>query len=242
MGAAAGRRRSRSRLPAVKPSSPTAHRSVFATATSRDASEYSLSVFDGFNHLPNIEAVAAPQPGAITLVRSYPTMRSYGGDVAVPTPWFTVKGEAAYSSSDTPATDDYVLYVIQLERQSGEWNFFGGYAGEVVTTRRAVATFAPDRGLTRAIVARAGYTIDSNRSVAFEGAVRQNGDGLLLEGRVLAGARPALARHGQRRRHRRQPATTSRPVPIAILTSRSRFAIVSDVRDRSCCSRTTRAR
>ena len=140
--------------------------------------EYSLSVFDGFNHLPNIEAGAAPQPGAITLVRSYPTMRSYGGDVAVPTPWFTVKGEAAYSSSETPATDDYVLYVIQLERLSGEWNFSGGYAGEVVTTRRAVATFAPDRGLTRAIVARAGYTIDSNRSIAVEGAVRQDGEGL----------------------------------------------------------------
>ena len=31
------RHRSRSRLPAVKPSSPTAHRSVFATATSHDA-------------------------------------------------------------------------------------------------------------------------------------------------------------------------------------------------------------
>ena len=87
------------------------------------------------------------------------------------------KGEAAYSRSDTPATDDYVLYVIQLERLSGEWNFSGGYAGEVVTTRRAVATFAPDRGLTRAIVARAGYTIDSNRSIAVEGAVRQDGQG-----------------------------------------------------------------
>ena len=48
---------------------------------------------------------------------------------------------------------------------------------EVVTTRRAVATFAPDRGLTRAIVARAGYTIDSNRSIAVEGAVRQDGQG-----------------------------------------------------------------
>jgi hypothetical protein len=73
-------------------------------------------------------------------------MRSYGGDAAVPTPWFTVKGEAAYSSSDTPATDDYVLYVIQLERQSGEWSFSGGYAGEVVTARRAVATSRPTAG------------------------------------------------------------------------------------------------
>jgi len=140
--------------------------------------EYSVSVFDGFNHLPNIGATAGQQPGGITLTREYPTMRSYGADIAVPTPWFTVKGEAAFSTSDTPATDEYVLYVIQLERLSGEWQFAGGYAGEVVTARRAVASFAPDRGLTRAIVARAGYTLDANRSVAFEGAVRQDGGGV----------------------------------------------------------------
>jgi hypothetical protein len=139
--------------------------------------EYSVSVFDGFNHLPNIEVVPTLQPGRFGVIRRYPSMRSYGGDLAVPTGWFTIKGEGAYSTSDTPGTDDYVLYVIQLERQSGEWQFVGGYAGQVVTSRRAAATFAPDRGLTRAIVARAAYTIDPNRSVAFEGAVRQNGNG-----------------------------------------------------------------
>jgi hypothetical protein len=140
--------------------------------------EYSLSVFNGFNHLPNIELASDPQPGRFQLLRRYPAMRSYGGDAAVPTRYVTVKAEAAYSTSGTPGTDDYVLYVVQLERLSGEWQFAGGYAGEVVTARRAAATFAPDRGLTRSIVARAGYTIDSNRSVAFEGAARQNGRGV----------------------------------------------------------------
>jgi hypothetical protein len=139
--------------------------------------EYSFSFFDGFNHLPNIEAAPGPAPGTFELIRRYPTMRSYGGDAAVPTPWFTLKGEAAYSTSDTAGTDDYVLYVVQLERVSGEWQFAGGYAGEVVTARRAAATFAPDRGLTRSIVARAGYTIDPNRSIAIEGVARQNGQG-----------------------------------------------------------------
>jgi hypothetical protein len=43
-----------------------------------------------------------------------------------------------------------------------------GYAGEAV----------PDRGMTRSVVARASYTIDTARSVAFETAVRQNGDGV----------------------------------------------------------------
>ena len=38
--------------------------------------------------------------------------------------------------------------------------------------------FAPDRGLSRAVIARASYTLDPNRSVAFEGAARQNGRGV----------------------------------------------------------------
>jgi hypothetical protein len=160
-----------------------------------DRFEYSISIFNGFNHLPNFELAALPDAEApdhsalstspdslsravIGVRRVYPTMRSYGGDLAMPTRWFTIKGEAAYSTSGTPAADDYVLYVIQLERQTGEWQLVGGYAGEAVTRRRAVSTFAPDRGLTRAIIARAAYTIDSNRSVAFEGAARQNGRGV----------------------------------------------------------------
>jgi hypothetical protein len=105
-------------------------------------------------------------------------MRSYGGDAAVPMRWFSVKAEAAYSTSDTPATDDFVLYVIQLERQSGEWALVGGYAGEIVTARRAAAIFAPDRGLTRSILGRASYTIDPARSLTLESAVRQSGDGV----------------------------------------------------------------
>ena len=111
----------------------------------------------------------------------YPAIRTYGADVAVPTPWFTIKGETAYFTSSSPTTDEYVLYVIQLERQTGEWVFVGGYAGEAVTGRRAGLTFAPDRGTTRSIVGRASYTIDPNRSLAFETAVRQNGAGAYLK-------------------------------------------------------------
>ena len=44
------------------------------------------------------------------------------------------------------------------------------------------ATVAPDRGLTKTFLGRAGYTIDTNRSLAFESAVRENGDGLWLKG------------------------------------------------------------
>ena len=160
-----------------------------------DGYEYSLSFFNGFNHLANIEAVpafnadaaalaatagAAPPAGSalILIRRNFPAIRSYGADAVVPTKWFTIKGEAAYFTSSTPLTDEYVLYVVQLERQTGEWVIVAGYAGEMVTARRSTLTFAPDRGMTRSIVARASYTIDPVRSVAVEAAVRQNGDGV----------------------------------------------------------------
>ena len=128
--------------------------------------EYAASFFDGFNHLPTIDR------GLI-----YPAIRMYGADAAAPTRWLTIKAEAAYFTSSSIAADEYILYVVQIERQTGEWVLVGGYAGEAVTERRGSLTFAPDRGLTRSLVGRASYTLDVNRSIAFEGAFRQNGDG-----------------------------------------------------------------
>ncbi len=124
----------------------------------------------------------SPQPVPTAFVqRFYPQMRMYGGDAAVPLKPFTVKAEAAYFTSSTPQAGDYALYVLQLERMYGEWTFVGGYAGEVTTTARTAADFAPDRGLARAFLGRASYTIDTNRSLGFEAAVRQNGKGVWLK-------------------------------------------------------------
>jgi len=162
--------------------------------------EYSLSFFNGFNNLPNVGLVGQAsqvgqvgQVGPIGLVRTYPAIRTYGADAAVPTPWFTLKAEAAYFTSPTvdadpsrrsaegaPA-DEYVLYVVQVERQTGEWVVVAGYAGDATTKRRAAFGFAPDRGLARSIVARASYTIDPRRSIAFETAIHQNGNGALAK-------------------------------------------------------------
>jgi hypothetical protein len=143
--------------------------------------EHSIVFFEGFHHLPLFEASLAG-PLTIDVTRIYPRLRLYGADAAVPLPWFTVKGEAAWFTSSTRQADEYALYVIQLERTSGEWAFVGGYAGEAVTERRNPIGFAPDRGFTRAFLGRAGYTIDSRRSAAFEAAIRQNGDGVWLKG------------------------------------------------------------
>jgi hypothetical protein len=140
--------------------------------------EYSLSFYNGYNHLPLFNTIVQQEPLEVRLQRYYPQMRMYGGDAAIPLHLVTIKGEAAYFTSSTKTADEYLLYVIQVERQAGEWFFVGGYAGEALTTRRSPLDFAPDRGLTRAFLARAGYTINTNRSIAFETAARQNGKGV----------------------------------------------------------------
>ena len=69
-----------------------------------------------------------------------------------------------------------MLYVIQVERQVKEWSLVGGYAGEARTrTGTNPLRFAPDRGFAKSFVGRAGLTIDANRSVAVEAAVRAAG-------------------------------------------------------------------
>jgi hypothetical protein len=105
----------------------------------------------------------------------------YGGDAAWPVRWLTVKGEIGYFTSTDPRADEYGEYVIQVERQMGEWFFVGGYAGEFLTRQGGALSFAPDRGLTKSFLGRASYAIDPNRSVAFEGAVRQTGHGVWLK-------------------------------------------------------------
>jgi hypothetical protein len=144
--------------------------------------ETALSYFDGYNHLPNIESQVRPSPMAIELTRVYPALRGYGADLSIPTPWLTLKGEAEYFTSPTSTNEEYVLYVVEVERQTGEWVLVGGYAGEVVTTSRPGFSFAPDRGIARSILGRASYTVDPRRTVAIEGAVRQSGDGFYVKG------------------------------------------------------------
>jgi hypothetical protein len=148
--------------------------------------EYELSLYQGFNNLPSFDVVGtqvSPAGAQIDVQQFYPKMLMAGGDLAIPLRPFTLKAEAAHFSSNDDRADEYGLYVVQLERQSGEWFFVGGYAGEVITNHGSrAATFAPDRGLTKTFLGRAGYTIDTNRSLAFESAVRENGDGLWLKG------------------------------------------------------------
>jgi hypothetical protein len=136
--------------------------------------EFSASFYDGFNYLPVF------QVSGLDFLRIYPPLRLYGADAAVPLRWFTVKTEAAYYTSPDHHQDEYVIYVIQLERQIKELSLVVGYAGDAVTARTPALQFSPELGFARAVLAHAQYTIDSNRSVAADLAVRQNGQGSWL--------------------------------------------------------------
>jgi hypothetical protein len=145
------------------------------------AAEYSFSFYNGFDHLPLYRGQIELAPLRVSVQRYYPQMRMVGADAAVPLPIVTLKAEAAYFMSAAPQSDEYALYVIQLERQTGEWSFVGGYAGQIITAHGPALSFSPVRGLTRAFVAHAGYTIDTNRSLAFDTVIRQNGRGVYLK-------------------------------------------------------------
>jgi hypothetical protein len=144
--------------------------------------ESSLSYFDGFNHLPNIDVQAAPDALTATLTRLYPALRTFGGDLAIPTKWLTLKGEGAYYASPASTNEEYVLYVVELERQTGEWLLDGGYAGQAVTRSGATLAFGPEQGLARSFIGHASYTVDPRRTVAIEGLVRQDLKGFYVKG------------------------------------------------------------
>ena len=117
---------------------------------------------------------------AVDFRRFYPALRLYGADAAVPLRWFTMKTEAAYYTSPDRQQDEYAIYVIQFERQIKELSLVAGYAGDAITSRTPTLQFSPELGFARAVLAHAQYTIDTNRSVALDAAVRQNGRGSWL--------------------------------------------------------------
>src|SRR5204862_7584713 len=81
------------------------------------AIEYEFLFYQGFNHLPSFDAVASqlnlnPPLLEVDIQRFYPKLLMEGGDIAIPTPLFTVKAEAAHFSSSDDRADEYGLYVI----------------------------------------------------------------------------------------------------------------------------------
>ncbi len=167
------------------------------------------------NHLPWFEAsLQGTAPPQVDVKRRYAQLTTVGADVAVPLPVFTVKAEAAWFHSDTERAGEYMLYVVQVERQSGEWLFIGGYAGEYEETadaaRHLSAGSRTDARLHRACVADARCESQPRIRKCHPAERRR----ILRAGGVHARLRRPLARHRQRhrvRRHGRRFPRTLRP-------------------------------
>ncbi len=140
--------------------------------------EGSLSFFQGDDTLPSFSTVSGT-PTVVDVTRTYPALTSFGGDLAVPLPWITIKGEAAWYGSSTATARTFLIYVVQAERPWREWLFIGGYVGEQVARPGTLVRFAPDEALARAFTGRVSYTIDTNRNLVFEAVARQNGDAFI---------------------------------------------------------------
>ena len=159
-------------------------RSSFGGRWNHVASGYesSFSYYDGFNYLPLFETNVVSNPPSIDVAvqRFYPRLRLYGADLAAPLPWFTLKMEAAYYTSPDSRQQEYVIYVVQFERQIKELLLVAGYAGDAATSSGQSLQFSPERGFARAVLSHAQYSIDAGRSVSLDAVIRQNGQGTLL--------------------------------------------------------------
>jgi hypothetical protein len=171
-----------SRFDVVDLGSKSPGRSSFGARWSRTSARYewSLSYFDGFNYLPSFNATIDSARSRITFSPSYPALRLYGGDFALPLPVLTLKGEAAYYTSPANQQDEYVLYVFQAEHQIHEFQLTFGYTGEVVTAHSGTEQFLGERGFARAVFGHARYALAANRSLTLDVFVRQNGGSALL--------------------------------------------------------------
>jgi hypothetical protein len=157
-------------------------RSSFGARWSRTSAgyEWSLSYYDGFNYLPSLNATVDPALSRITFSPSYAALRLYGGDLAIPLPLLTLKGEAAYYTSPANQQDEYLLYVLQAERQIRELHVLLGYTGEVVTAHAQSQQFPGERGFARAVFGHLRYALNSNRTLTLDLFVRQNGGAALV--------------------------------------------------------------
>lgn len=145
--------------------------------------EGGLSFFNGFNHLPDVEIQPLEDGTSVALTRTYPKLRTFGADLAVPTHMFTFKSEmAAFVFPANPEREQYVLLVVELERQIGEWLLDGGYAADMVTRGGVDPSYGIERGTAKSFIGRASYTVNPRRSVTIEGALRQTGKGAYVKG------------------------------------------------------------
>jgi len=142
--------------------------------------EYSLSYYDGFNYFPDFNVQVDSGAARLMYSRLYPTLRLYGADLTLPLSLFTFKSEGAYYTTSTKNQDEYVLYLLELERQIHEVHIIFGYAGEVVTAHGSALQYLGERGFARGLISHVLYNIDPDRALTIDAFIRQNGASSLV--------------------------------------------------------------
>ena len=144
-----------------------------------DRLEYSACFFDGFNYNPSLDVITESiSPLVVEATSRYPKLRMFGGDVVWPAGPFAVRAEGGYFQSAAHGTargDDYVFYVVQIEKQRGAWSGVLAYAGQNVTRNAGEYLFDPDRALAGAIVARSSHRLTPASELRIEGAAHREG-------------------------------------------------------------------
>ena len=167
----------------LQPEPPYPNRAQWGVHLSRawGKLDYSFNFFDGNDHAPlGDQALISVQPWVALITRRYPRIRMYGGDLVYTARYVTLRAESAYFASKPEAPgvgrgDDYALYVIEAERQSGKVQWTVAYANKALLEDRKSYSFDPQRSLAGCFLGRLHWGWRSNYTLGIEGAVRQSG-------------------------------------------------------------------
>ncbi len=153
--------------------------------------EYSVSLAEGYYHLPTLPYQLRPLAFAIDYQRIYPKFRMAGGDVTVAWRGLLWKGESAYLTSPRYA-DNTLRYAIEAEKYVDDWHFTGGFVGEHITKDRGFVEVDIARALGNGFTAEATWTPSLKQVLSMHWYVEPTGDALLARIEYSRSLTPAL--------------------------------------------------
>ncbi len=157
--------------------------------------EFSLSYFDGFDHIASFRSTATilpamePRPRAlVTLNREYHRVRVGGADFASALGPFGLRGEIAYFAQNDPTKHDRLVFIVGFDRTWGDWFAILQYTDQILTGSAQMpagnlqgSLLFPDQGYRSTILYRVARTLSSSQSVEIKGAIGARDGGFLVQ-------------------------------------------------------------
>ncbi|MBI4893530.1 MAG: hypothetical protein HY821_23110 [Acidobacteria bacterium] len=136
--------------------------------------EYSGAYFEGFQNLPSLISRVLYLQKVWEYKAAYPRIRVAGGDVSAAWRGMVWKAEGAYSWTPTQITDDFISFVVQVERVREKWQMVAGYTGLHKTVDRITPYVAIDQAFTKAFAGRFGWAPKPNNNFTAEYWLQRN--------------------------------------------------------------------